>query len=666
MRSVTNRPRASLGRVLDDLGATLLELVDGDADRPVEIGGVVIHDPVDEPVLPSNALVLGVGLQEPSLITWALRDLGRQQAAGLVVRAPVPTDASITEAVAESGVVLLGLTRGASWDQLAVLLRSLLAEGDVGVAEPETLGGMPSGDLFALANATAALLDAPVTIEDRNSRVLAFSGRQDEADTARVETVLGRQVPQRYSRLLAELGIFRELHRTDRPVHVPPLPITATEFTIPRVAVAVRAGDEILGSIWAAVRDPLTDERTQALCDAAKLVALHMLRIRAGADVERRLRADLVSTALEGGAGAREALDRLGLADQPLVVLAMAVRVRRDAVSSASRVTVDSGVGGDPGLGSESRPTVARAVPRASGAPAEAAGSEPRFPAARAVPHVGGVSAEDGGPGAANLGRGRRRGGAAGGSRAARQISGDVAGHGIVSRFGLEALGGEAGLESLVGEAGLATERQRLADAFAMHLGAVHPRSAAALVGDVAYALLPVRADREDGEQRAVRIAKDFLDRIGDRVTATVGVGPVVRESARLPHARAGADRALRVLRTGTQRVARLADVHVETLLLELRDLIEARGDQPTGPIARLVAYDREHNTSLVETLRAWLDAFGDVMTAAAAVYVHPNTFRYRLRRLAEVADLDLADPETRFAAMLQLRVVSPPRPNRA
>ncbi|WP_433006850.1 PucR family transcriptional regulator [Kribbella sp. CA-294648] len=543
---MTNRPRASLGRVLDDLGATLLELVHGDPDQRAEIGGVVIHDPLDEPVLPRHSLVLGVGLQEPSLIAWTLRDLGRQQAAGLVVRSPIAAHDSITTAVAESGVALLGLTRGASWDQLAVLLRSLLAEGDVGVAEPETLGGMPSGDLFALANAAAALLDAPVTIEDRSSRVLAFSGRQDEADPARVETVLGRQVPQRYSRMLSERGIFRELYRTDRPVYIPPLPIVEDELTLPRVAVAVRAGDEILGSIWAAVRAPLTEERSQAFSDAAKLVALHMLRIRAGADVERRLRADLVSTALEGGAGARDALDRLGLADQPVVVLALAVPVSD---------------------------------------------------------------------------------------------------------------------ESLVGEAGLATERQRLADAFAMHLGAVHPRSASALVGDIAYGLMPVRADRADGEERAVRIAKDFLDRIGERVTATIGVGPVVRETSRLPHARAGADRALRVLRTGngSQRVARLADVHVETLLLELRDLIEARGDQPTGPIARLVAYDRDHNTNLVETLRAWLDAFGDVIAAAAAVYVHPNTFRYRLRRLAEVGALDLTDPNTRFAAMLQLRVIHPP-----
>ena len=72
---------------------------------------------------------------------------------------------------------------------------------------------------------------------------------------------------------------------------------------MPRVAVAVRAGDEMLGSIWAAVPEPLSEERTEALCDAAKLVALHLLRVRAGADVQRRLRADLLSSALEGGVG---------------------------------------------------------------------------------------------------------------------------------------------------------------------------------------------------------------------------------------------------------------------------------------------------------------------------------------------------------------------------
>lgn len=551
---VPSKPHTSLGRVLEALGDVLLEPVAVGRDTRRHLGGVVIHDPHDDAEFPAQAVVLGVGVRESDEIVQLVHAVAARGAAALVVRSPVAASTELVRAANSSGVALLGLASGASWAQLAAMLRTLLAEGDVGDVSPQTLGGMPSGDLFALANAVAALLDAPVTIEDRSSRVLAFSGRQDEADTARVETVLGRQVPQRYFRLLTEYGVFRELYRTDNPVLVPPLPSTEEDFTIPRVAVAVRAGDEILGSIWAAVRDPLSAERSQALRDAAKLVALHMLRIRAGADVERRLRADLVSTALEGGAGARAALDRLGLADQPVVVLALGI-IASD--------TLD------------------------------------------------------------------------------------------------ESLVGQAD-ESLVSQAGLAGERQRLADAFAMHLGAVHPRAAAALVGDVAYGLVPVRRDRSDGEERAVRIGTHFLERIGDRVTASIGVGPVVADAAQLPNARAGADRALRVLRTGrgSSRVARLADVHVDTLLLELRDLIEARGDEPTGPIARLVAYDRRHNTDLVETLRAWLDAFGDVAAAAAAVYVHPNTFRYRLRRLAEVGELDLDDPDARFAAMLQLRVI--------
>ncbi len=549
---MNERPRASLGRVLDDLGDTLLELVHGDGERPDEIDAVVIHDPMDEPAMPPHALVLGVGLR-PEDALGLLPALGRQRAVGLVLRSPVTVGPELARAADEAAVVLLSLTRGATWAQLAALLRSVLAEGDVGVSEPDTLGGMPSGDLFTLANAISSLLDAPITIEDRNSRVLAFSGRQHEADASRVETILGRQVPERYSRMLTERGVFGELYRSAEPLFIEPLPTGNGNFSVPRTAVAVRAGDEILGSIWAAAHEPLSAERSHALVDAAKLVALHLLRVRAGADVQRRLRADLVSTALEGGIGARDALSRLGLADQPVAVVAVGV--------------LDVADTGDPETRSAEAP-----------------------------------------------------------------------------------------------DASLTAERERLSDALAVHLSAIHPRSAAALVGDTAYGLIPLSEAGPDGQQRAARIAGDFLDRIGRRVTATVGVGPVTTDPGALAGARATADRVLRVLRThrSAHRVATLAEVQVESLLLELRDLVTARGDQPTGPIARLQAYDARHNTHLVQTLRAWLDAFGDVVSAAAAVYVHPNTFRYRLRRLAEVGGMDLADPEARFAAMVQLRVVAP------
>ena len=553
LQPVKSRPRASLGRVLEDLGP-LLELAAGEVGAAPDISAVVIHDPLDEPLAAPGSLVLGVGLADPAEIAGLLADLAAAGAAALVVRAPVPVDENVSAAVRRSGVALLGLTRGASWAQLAAMCRSLIAEGDFGgETGSETLGGMVSGDLFALANAVAALLDAPVTIEDRNSRVLAFSGRQDEADPSRVQTILGRQVPELYTRKLEERGVFQALYRSDAPVMVEPLAADESEFALPRVAVAVRAGDEILGSIWAAVRTELSADRLRALGDAAKLVALHMMRLRAGADVERRLRADLVSTALEGGAGAAEALGRLGLADQPTVVLALTQVAPADGEAASNR------------------------------------------------------------------------------------------------------------------HAQLVAERQRITDAFAMHLTAVHPRSAAALVGDVTYGIVSVSDARSarsgtagDAEERAVRVVEDFIERIGDRAGLLAGVGPVALDGAALARSRSGADRALRVLRStgASHRAVRMADVHIEALLLELGDLIAERGDPPTRQVARLLEYDAKHRTCLVQTLRAWLDAFGDVIAAAAAVYVHPNTFRYRLRRLAEVAGIDLEDPDARFAAMLQLRLM--------
>lgn len=526
------RPRSTLGRVLDDLGTTLLEVAAGRIDPRAPVGGVVIHDPLDPPVLPDNALVLGVGLCGPTEISEVLHEVASAGAVGLVIRVPVDIDAQVRAAVAESGVVLLGLTRGASWAQVAALLRSLLAVDDIG--DEETLGGAGSGDLFALAGAVSALLDAPITIEDLNSRVLAFSGNQDEADESRKETILGRRVPERYTRELEHHGIFRELYGSDRPVYI--TGITAVD--LPRVAIRVRAGDEILGSMWAAVNGPLTAEREHAFADVAKLVALHLLRHRAGVDVERRLRTELVATLLEGGAAARDAARRLGVATGPACVLALGLR-------------------------------------------------------------------DDG-----------------------------------------EASSVEA-------------ELQRLGGAFALHLTALHPRSAAALVGGVVYGVFPLAGPGARAEERAVLAAQEFLDRIGDRGRVVAGIGRVAVDGTQLPRSRADADRALRVLReTGTsRRAARAEDVQVAALLLELADMAAAEDQQLTGPVARLADYDRGRQTQLVETLRAWLDAFGDIAAAAATMHVHPNTFRYRLRRLVTIGGLDLDDPEARFAAMVQLRL---------
>lgn len=532
-----------LDTVLDDC-APSLEVMCGAVGARVSVVDVVIYDRCDElSPLPARVVALGVGLSEPGDVAAALRDLGLRGGRCLVVRATGPVAAQVAEAVSDCGVVLLGLRAGTSWLRLVELLRAVLTSAGP-ASEAEVSLGSPDGELFTTANAIAALLDAPVTIEDRQSRVLAFSGRQREADHSRIDTILGRRVPEPYRQVLEQRGVFRRVYREEGPVFVEPVQLTADEVGLPRAVVAVRAGGEILGSIWVAVPGPLNAERSHALIEASRVVALQLLRLRAGVDVERRVRAALVSTALGGTEGAASAARSLGLGKETVVVLAAA--------------------------------------------PVDAAG-----------PRSGGAYA-----------------------------------------------GRLAGL-------------QQLGDALAVHLGAVHPRAAVAVVGDAVYGLLPVSDPGAAGERIAARIAAGFLDRTGDLARMVIGVGSPADDLRGLARSRSGADRALRVLSTAGRgrRVAGISTLWAEASLLELGDLLTDRGELPRGAVARLAEHDRDHQTQLLPTLRAWLDAFGNVIAAADRLYVHPNTFRYRLHRAAEVGKLDLDDTDDRFAAMLELRL---------
>lgn len=60
---------------------------------------------------------------------------------------------------------------------------------------------------------------------------------------------------------------------------------------------------------------------------------------------------------------------------------------------------------------------------------------------------------------------------------------------------------------------------------------------------------------------------------------------------------------------------------------------------------------------STLRPLRAWFDARGDHRAAADLLRVHPNTVRYRMRRIAEIAHIDLDSPRTHLALAIALAV---------
>jgi hypothetical protein len=97
-----------------------------------------------------------------------------------------------------------------------------------------------------------------------------------------------------------------------------------------------------------------------------------------------------------------------------------------------------------------------------------------------------------------------------------------------------------------------------------------------------------------------------------------------------------------------------VADEHLPALLLAADPAVAADlAATRLAPLADLPPGPRER---LQETLRAWLDRPGQVQAVAAALDVHPQTVRYRVRQLRDLFGDQLEDPEARFELALALR----------
>lgn len=281
-----------------------------------EVNEIVLYDEATVADVTSHDVVLGVGLRRPDDAVSTLRKLSRAAPAALVVRADLAAAPAVVEAARTSLTWLLAVDAAANWMQVTLLLRELL--GSDGGDAPELL----SDDLFRVANAIEALVDAPVTIEDPHSRILAFSEGQERADEARHATILGRKAPEEYHSRMKQHGVFRRLHTAEEPIFVPGRPPKVK----PRVVQPVRASGEFLGSIWLVVDEPLDADKERALSVAARTVALHLLRQRLAADAWRGAEVATASALLEGGSVGEDAARRIGLSAPAYVVAALSSR----------------------------------------------------------------------------------------------------------------------------------------------------------------------------------------------------------------------------------------------------------------------------------------------------------------------------------------------------
>ena len=138
--------------------------------------------------------------------------------------------------------------------------------------------------------------------------------------------------------------------------------------------------------------------------------------------------------------------------------------------------------------------------------------------------------------------------------------------------------------------------------------------------------------------------------------TATAAIASPVAGLPEVAAARTEVDRVLDSAErhpVSIGQVTSLAEARTTVLVDEIVTLVGAEKRLVDPRIRDLRARD----PMLAETLRVYLDSFGDIGTAARSLQVHPNTVRYRVRRIEKLLSTSLSDPEVRLVFSLGLRV---------
>lgn len=77
----------------------------------------------------------------------------------------------------------------------------------------------------------------------------------------------------------------------------------------------------------------------------------------------------------------------------------------------------------------------------------------------------------------------------------------------------------------------------------------------------------------------------------------------------------------------------------------------------PDG-LLRLIEYDQTKDTEYCELLRAYLENNMNIAKTIKQVFLHRNTFLYRIERIHEILQMDLNDPEVRLSLLMVFRIM--------
>lgn len=398
-------------------------------------------------------------------------------------------------------------------------------------------------DLEELADLISKRVNNPITIEDMNHRLIAYSTHGHANDQARMETIMGRRVPEGVLNRLWQDGVIQQLMGSDRAIRIQ----AKTEVGLgDRVAIAIRKGQSVLGYIWVQEVNERLGEQEMSFLQQAARAAMPRLHQR---QTKRRLQAEK----------AKEFFWELLLGNlafhHEIQVKAEDIGIRLPKPFSIFIFEADS-------------------------------------------PQTESVQKE------------------------LTYLLDNLKDSFPLTQFPLTV-----------------TDQKRL---ILMGGG-----------GD----------SKREFHERSVAFVEAVHHRIRERFGILEFEGVFGQAYQSFSHTEQSYHQALSVLRMKknlpeeTRGIHGYADLGIYRLLPTFVEKNEAEGYKNLR-LQKLISYDKENQSNLLETLEIYFDHAGRMNVAAQQLHIHPNTLAYRLKRISEVSGLDLDDPNQRISMYLDLKMM--------
>ena len=181
----------------------------------------------------------------------------------------------------------------------------------------------------------------------------------------------------------------------------------------------------------------------------------------------------------------------------------------------------------------------------------------------------------------------------------------------------------------------------------------------------------PLTATRSDHvvvlwhDADGTRSAREFAEHLRREIqayasgwTATISVGPTCVDVHEYGDAYRLTCGVLDLVQQSDRRdrVVSLDTIGAYRLLLQVKRPQELHAFAEST-LGRVRAYDLKHDTKLGPTLHCYMGHRCSVSVTAKTLHVHPNTVGYRLRRIEELLEIDLSDPQAMLHLQLALMI---------